>query len=165
MTASRLTGLFLWVVFDFRKYSAEVSASRAASKAKELVMVNNRKLLQKGAIGANEVKISEAEFVASQADVSALQERTGSCDFKAPFAGLLDEWIVPSKWLSWLKLKQSFQFVIDATGAEVSAQVVRLGAVVAPVRQTFKVCGVLNEKNNSVLPGMRGTATFHNSGS
>jgi membrane fusion protein, multidrug efflux system len=180
------------VVFDCRKFSAEVSASRAASRAKELLMVNNRKLLQRGAIGANEVKISEAEFAAAQASVSALQARTGSCDFKAPFDGLLVERIVqehetpspnqplikivdttrleveaivPSKWLGWLKPKQDFQFVIDETGAEVSARVVRLGAVVDPVSQTIKVYGVLNEKNNSVLPGMSGTATFHNTGS
>ncbi len=82
-----------------------------------------------------------------------------------PILHLEVEAIVPSKWLSWLKPKQSFQFVIDETGAEVSVRIVRLGAVVDPISQTIKVYGVLDEKNNLVLPGMSGTATFHNTDS
>jgi membrane fusion protein, multidrug efflux system len=180
------------VVFDCHKFAAEVVASRAASRAKELMMNNNRKLLSRGAIGANEVKISEAEFSAAQANISALQARTGSCNFKAPFDGLLVERfvqehetpsanqplikivdttrleieaIVPSKWLGWLKPKQQFAFMVDETGAELAAEVVRLGAVVDPVSQTIKVYGVLKNKNSSILPGMSGTATFHSTGS
>jgi hypothetical protein len=41
----------------------------------------------------------------------------------------------------------------------------QLGAVVGPISQTIKVYGVLDEKNNSVLPGMCGAATFHTTGS
>jgi membrane fusion protein, multidrug efflux system len=180
------------ISFDCRRYSAEVSAARAAVKARELVMANNRKLLLRGAVGANDVKISEAEFMHAQAEVTALQARTGSCDFKAPFDGLLVERIaqehespapnqplikivdttrleveaiVPSIWLRWIKPGQAFQFEIDETGATVSAEVVRMGAVVDPVSQTIKAYGVLKTENPSVLPGMSGTATFPDAGS
>lgn len=180
------------LVFDCKRYSAEVGAARATAHARELKMSNNRKLLQRGAIGANEVQISEAEFGQAQAEVAALQARTGSCDFKAPYDGLLVERlahenespapnqplikivdmtgleveaIVPSIWLRWMKPGQAFQFVIDETGASVAAEVERMGAVVDPVSQTIKAYGVLKQKNPSVLPGMSGTATFTQAGS
>lgn len=180
------------ISFDCRRYSAEVGAARAGVRAKELVMANNRRLLSRGAVGANDVKISEAEFLHAQAEVNALQARTGSCDFKAPFDGLLVERIaqehespapnqplikivdttrleveaiVPSIWLRWIKPGQGFQFVIDETGATVSAEVLRMGAVVDPVSQTIKAYGVLKTRNSSVLPGMSGTATFPDAGS
>lgn len=180
------------ITFDCRRYVAEVNAAKAGMRAKELVMANNRKLLQRGAAGANDVKISEAEYLHAQAEMMAVQARTGSCEFRAPFDGLLVEriaqehespaanqplirivdttqleveTIVPSKWLSWIKPGQGFEFQIDETGATVSADVVRLGAVVDPVSQTIKAYGILQDTNSSVLPGMSGTATFHQAGS
>jgi membrane fusion protein, multidrug efflux system len=180
------------ISFDCRRYNAEVGAARAAVKARELVMTNNRKLLARGGIGANEVKISEAEFIHARAEVTAMQARTGSCDFKAPFDGLLVERIaqehespaanqplikivdttrleveaiIPSIWLRWIKPGQAFRFVIDETGTTVSAEVVRMGAVVDPVSQTIKAYGVLNINDTSVLPGMSGTAMFPDVGS
>ena len=180
------------IAFDCKRYTAEVGAARATARARELKMSNNRKLLQRGAIGANEVQISEAEFAQAQAEVAALQARTGNCDFKAPYDGLLVERmahenespapnqplikivdmtrveveaIIPSIWLRWMKPGQQFQFIIDETGAAVSAEVERMGAVVDPVSQTIKAYGVLKQKNSSVLPGMSGTATFTQAGS
>lgn len=180
------------IVFDCRKYTAEVTAARAGARAKELVVVNNRKLAARGAMGSNEVKISEAELEKARADVSALQVRTGSCDFKAPFAGrmverlaqeheipganqplirIVDmsrlevEAIIPSKWLAWVKPGSTFEFLVDETGETLAGKVVRMGALVDPVSQTIKAYGVLVEKSPAVLPGMSGTATFAQNGS
>jgi membrane fusion protein, multidrug efflux system len=180
------------IVFDCRKNAAEVAASRAATRAKELVAVNNRKLLARGAIGANDVKIADAELEQARAEVQAVQARTGSCDFKAPFDGRLVEriaaeyespapnnplirivdttrleveTIVPSKWLTWMKPGTEFSFTIDETGEDFVVSLVRMGATVDPVSQTIKAYGVLKDKNESVLPGMSGTATFQLAGS
>ena len=180
------------IVFDCRKYIAEVSAMRAAAHAQELIVTNNRKLLARGAIGSNEVEVSQAELEKARADVMALQARTGSCDFKAPFNGrmveriaqeyespaanqplikIVDttrleiEAIVPSKWLGWLKSGSTFSFVVDETGETLEAKVVRMGAMVDPVSQTIKAYGVLIQNSSSVLPGMSGTATFNSAGS
>lgn len=169
------------ITFDCSRYVAEVRSARASMRARELVMSNNRKLLQRGAIGANDVKISEAEFIKAQADVVAMQARTGSCEFKAPFDGLIVERIaqehespaanqplikivdtgqleveaiIPSKWLTWMKPGQGFAFVIDETGTTVEAAVVRLGAVVDPVSQTIKVHGVLQDKSQDGDPSV-----------
>lgn len=180
------------IVFDCRRYTAEVNAARAGARAKELVAVNNRKLAARGAMGSNEVKISEAELEKAKADVTALQVRTGSCDFKAPFAGrmveriaqeheipgpnqplirIVDmsrlevEAIIPSKWLNWVKSGSTFEFTVDETGETLTAKIVRMGALVDPVSQTIKAYGVLVDRSHAVLPGMSGTATFAQNGS
>jgi membrane fusion protein (multidrug efflux system) len=180
------------IAFDCRKYAAEVSAAKAQARARELVMANNRRLLAKGAIGGNEVRVSEAEYEQARADVQALQARTGSCEFKAPFDGRLVERIVqehespapnqplirivdmtrlevetiiPSKWLSRVRPGDAFSFTVDETGETLAAEVVRMGATVDPVSQTIKAYGVLRAPGLSVLPGMSGTATFRLAGS
>ena len=182
----------LLIAFDCKKYNAEINAARAGAHAAELVYTNNRKLLARGAIGSNEVEISQAQLAKAQAETQALQARTGSCTYKAPFSGrmvqrivqeqespapnqplirIVDttkleiETIIPSKWLSWVKPGIAFTFKIDETGQTVSAEVVRVGATVDAVSQSIKAYGVLKTKDNSVLPGMSGTATFNSLGS
>jgi RND family efflux transporter MFP subunit len=180
------------IVFDCRRNAAEVAASRAAARAAEIKVVTNKKLLARGAIGESEVRLSEAELEKARAEVVAVQARTGSCDFKAPFNGRLVERIVqehetpspnqplirivdttrlevevlvPSKWLARVRPETSFEILVDETGERLSARVVRLGATVDPVSQTMKVYGVLLDESLSVLPGMSGTVTFQSSGS
>ncbi len=180
------------IIFDCRRYNSEITAAKAQARARELVMANNRRLLDKGAIGANEVKVSEAEYDQARAEMQALLARTGSCDFKAPFDGRLVERIVqehespapnqplirivdmtrleietiiPSKWLTWVKPGNTFTFSVDETGENLVAEVVRMGATVDAVSQTIKAYGVLTDPGFSVLPGMSGTATFHPAGS
>ncbi len=180
------------IAFDCSRYQAEVSAARAGVHAKELVAANNRRLLSRGAIGSAEVDVSVAELEKARAEMIAVQARTGSCDFKAPFNGRLVERvaqehespapnqplikivdtsnmeieaIVSSKWLLWLKPGSEFTFSIDETGQKLTAKVVRMGAIVDPVSQTIKAYGILTDKNTSVLPGMSGTATFQQVGS
>jgi membrane fusion protein, multidrug efflux system len=180
------------IAFDCKKYNAEVNAARAGAHAAELVYGNNRKLAARGAMGSNEVEISHAQLMKAQAETQALQARTGTCSFKAPFSGTLVQRIVqeqespapnqplikivdttrleveviaPSKWLSWMKPGAQFKFNIDETGQTVSADVSRIGAIVDAVSQTIKIYGVLKTKDPSVLPGMSGTATFNSLGS
>lgn len=182
----------LLIAFDCRKYNAETNALRAGARAAHLVHSNNRKLLARGAIGSNEVEISQAQMAKADAEVQASQARTGTCNFKAPFSGrmvqrivqeqespapnqplirIVDttkleiETIIPSKWLNWVKPGVAFTFTIDETGQTVTAEVVRVGATVDAVSQSIKAYGVLKTKDISVLPGMSGTATFNSLGS
>ncbi len=180
------------IVFDCKRYAAEVNAAKARAHARELVMANNRRLLAKGAIGGNEVRVSEADFEEARATMQALQARTGSCEFRAPFDGrvverivqeqespapnqplirIVDmtrlevETIIPYKWLARVKPGDAFTFTVDETGETLAAEVVRMGATVDAVSQTIKAYGVLKTPGLSVLPGMSGTATFRSAGS
>lgn len=180
------------IVFDCRRYAAEIAAAKAAARARELVVVTNRKLLTRGAIGESEVRLSEAELEKARADVAAVQARTGSCEFKAPFDGRMVERIVqehespaanqplirivdttrlevealiPSKWLAYIRPESTFTVSVDETGETLAARVVRVGATVDPVSQTIRIYGILIDNSSSVLPGMSGTVTFQSSGS
>ncbi len=180
------------IVFDCAKLKSEISALQASARAEELLFSNNRKLLARGAIGANEVNISQARYEKAHAEASALHTRLQACTFKAPYDGrilqrlaqeqetpgisqpvlhivssreLEVEVIVPSQWLTWLKPQAPFQFTIDETGETVQATVMRLGAAVDPVSQTIKLYGSPKSNSRSVLPGMSGAATFSSFGS
>ena len=77
----------LLIAFDCRRMEAEAAASRANARAQGLVYGNNRKLLERGAIGANEVKVSQAQFEKTQAEAAAADVRISGCEFRAPFDG------------------------------------------------------------------------------
>jgi membrane fusion protein, multidrug efflux system len=178
--------------FDCRRFVAETNAARAQARARELVMANNRKLLERGAIGGNEVKVSEAQFEEARANATALESKTTHCTLRAPFDGRMEERkaqeqespapnqplfkiidmsrleieaIIPSRWMMFVHEGDSFTFAIDETGATLSAKVTRLGAAIDPVSQTIKTYGVITDPQVSVLPGMSGTATFRSTGS
>jgi len=180
------------VAFDCKRFNAEIAAAEASSRAKQLVYINNRKLLVRGAIGGNAVAISQAEYEQARAELLAATVKVGSCQIRAPFNGrviqrivrqaespaasqplirVVDttayeiEAIVPSKWMRVIKPGSSFNFAVDETGDNLKIQVSRIGASVDPVSQTIKVYGVFPPGNSSILPGMSGTATFNQAGS
>jgi membrane fusion protein (multidrug efflux system) len=180
------------IAFDCKRFNAEINAARAGARAADLLFSNNRKLAARGAMGANEVEISGAQAAKASAEAQAVQARTGTCSFKAPFDGRMEqriaqeqetpgpnqplikivdtsrleiETILPSKWLRWLKPGAAFSFKIDETGEVVTGEIVRMGATVDAVSQTIKAFGKIKTKDDSVLPGMSGTATFGSIGS
>jgi membrane fusion protein, multidrug efflux system len=180
------------ISFDCKRFNAETAAAQAAAHASALIYTNNKKLAARGAMGQNEVDVSAAQYSKAQAEAQATQARTGSCNFKAPFAGrmvqrivqenespaanqplikIVDthnleiETLIPSKWLNWVKPGMAFSFVVDETGKTMEVKLARVGAVVDATSQTIKAYGVLKLQDSSVLPGMSGTATFSSSGS
>ncbi len=175
------------VRFDCTRNEAEVKAAKAAAHALETILNSNRELDQYGAIGKNDVLISEANFNSAQAEASALEATISDCIIKAPYAGRVVErlasiaespttgtpiikiqresnlelkLIVPSNWLSWLKPGTPFVIKIDENGKTHEANIVRLGAVVDPVSKTIRVIGHFRGIPENTLPGMSGDARF-----
>jgi multidrug efflux pump subunit AcrA (membrane-fusion protein) len=66
------------------------------------------------------------------------------------------EFIVPSKWLAWLKTGQGFQVAIDETGKTYPAKVQRIGARVDPVSQSVKISAIVDGKFGELMAGMSG---------
>ena len=176
----------LLLAFDCTRQRADVSAANAAARAGDLEFANGKRLLKRGAAGANDVALLGARADKARGELRSAAARTIQCEIKAPFGGrmvkrlaqeheapapnqplfkIVDdsalelEVIVPSRWLVWLKAGTRFDFAIDETGETQLAEVARLGAAVDPVSQTIEIYGVLKTKSLSVLPGMSGTAT------
>ena len=66
------------------------------------------------------------------------------------------EFIVPSRWLSWVRSGSAFQVSIDETGKSYPAKVQRIGARVDPVSQSVKLTAVIDGRFNELVAGMSG---------
>lgn len=177
------------VKFDCSFYRADLMSAEAAFNAKKNVYENNKQLLALNAMSDIDVSIAESEMEVARAERSMRAIKVSQCEIKAPYSGrvieinvnehenvpadtellsilndkeLEIELIVPSTWLTWIKIEETFQFLIDETGETVNASISKIGAVVDPVSQTVKLTGKFSEQPERVLSGMSGTARFNN---
>jgi membrane fusion protein (multidrug efflux system) len=176
------------VSFDCSFYRADLASAEAAYQSKQNIYENNKQLLALNAMSDIDVSISKAEMEMARAERTMRAIRVNQCKIKAPYSGriievainehetvpadkeilsilndseLEIELIVPSNWLNWLSVGETFSFLIDETGKTLDAKVSKTGAVVDPVSQTIKLIGKFeDEQLDGVLSGMSGTAQF-----
>lgn len=171
------------VQFDCSLPKAQLDKAKASLVASEKTWQANKRLMELNSIGQVELETSEAEFMKSQAEVAASSALLNKCSLYAPFSGrvaeqkvreqqyvqpgqalleIIDdsvlelEFIVPSRWLAWVRVGTAFQVKIDETGKTYPAKVQRIAARVDPVSQSVKLTGVINGKFNDVVVGMSG---------
>jgi len=138
-------------------------------------------------VGRNAVALSEARLAQAAAESQVYQIQTSRCRIVAPFAGqvvsrkaqvseylaqgapLLEivdnrhleiNLLVPSRWLSSLKPKQTFTFTPDETGTPLQAEVVRVGARIDESSQTLVLIGRVTQVDSALIAGMSGSAHF-----
>ena len=175
------------VSFDCAFYLADLASANADYKSKQKILENNKRLMSLNAMSEIDVAISEADVEIAQAERRMRSIKVEQCKIKAPYDGRVTEvmanehetvpsdrellsvlndksleieLIVPSNWLNWLDIGQPFSFVIDETGNEIGAKIIKIGAAVDPVSQTVKLIGSFNEDSPNVLAGMSGAARF-----
>ncbi|MBS0370752.1 MAG: efflux RND transporter periplasmic adaptor subunit [Proteobacteria bacterium] len=171
------------VSFDCSLQQAQLNKAKAALGAAEKTSSANRRLNELGSAGKLEVEMAEAEVAKNRAEVASNAAVLAKCSVAAPFAGrvaeqkvreqqyvqpgqalleILDdsqlelEFIVPSKWLAWVKTGTAFQVAIDETGKTYPAKVQRVGAKVDPVSQSVKLSAAIDGKFNELVAGMSG---------
>ncbi|MDR6957917.1 hypothetical protein BK654_03190 [Pseudomonas brassicacearum] len=175
------------VSFDCDEQAARLKMAQAdLSSAKES---HDAKLRLQGLQSAGEVEVSLAASAAEKASAQVAQYRAQQqqCTVLAPFDGrvvkvqvkafqgvnlgqpLLDiisngplkmRVNVPSKWLAWLKPKQTFQVDLGETGKRYPARIKAINAQVDAVSQTIELEGVIEGQPTDLLAGMSGTALF-----
>jgi RND family efflux transporter MFP subunit len=175
------------LTFDCERLEAEQAAAEAVHREMKIALDSNVYLDKRGAVGRNDVEVSRARVDKAGADARALKARLRQCVVAAPFDGrvaeltineheipapgkpfitLVDEAafeidvILPSLALKRLAPGQPFTFSVDETGRDYPAKVLRIGAAVDPVSQTVKVIAAFDNRDERVLPGMSGTASF-----
>lgn len=171
------------VTLDCGLQQAQSQKARAALAAADRTYTANKRLAQLNSVGKVELEVSEAEANKARAEVSLASIVLDKCRIEAPFNGrvaeqrvrpqqyvqpgqamleILDDsalelnFIVPSKWLVWLKPDQRFQVVIDETGKTYPAKVQRIGARVDPVSQSIKLTSVIDGNFSELMAGMSG---------
>ncbi|MEJ8855827.1 efflux RND transporter periplasmic adaptor subunit [Variovorax robiniae] len=173
------------VTFDCNRLAADLRAARAGEAAEARNATVQKELLSMGATGRADADIAVLKEKERGAQAQTIQARMAGCRVVAPFAGRVVEtmartheappaneklmrivsdgplelyMVVPSKWLSWLKVGSSFDFKVDETGATVKAVVDRISGAVDAVSQTVKIVCKVPNVPAGVLPGMSGQA-------
>lgn len=171
------------VGFDCSIQLAQLNKARAALAGAETTYKANRRLTELGSIGKVELEVSEAEVLKNRAEVAATNTMLSKCSIAAPFAGrvaeqkvreqqyvqpgqaimeIIDdsvleiEFLVPSKWLAWIKPGTQFRVGIDETRKDYPARVQRIGARVDPVSQSVKLVAAIDGKFPELIAGMSG---------
>ncbi|WP_018150936.1 efflux RND transporter periplasmic adaptor subunit [Leeia oryzae] len=171
------------VTFDCSIQQAQLGKANAALKASEKTWQANKRLEELNAVGKVELDVSESEVSKARAEVTTNAAVLRKCTVSAPFAGRVAEqkvreqqfvqpgqvmleiiddsvlelvFIVPSKWLAWVKPGYGFQVRVDETGKSYPAKVQRIGARVDPVSQTVKLTAAIDGKFKELIAGMSG---------
>lgn len=177
----------LLLTFDCTLQLAHLQKAQAELDGAELTLKSNQRLAELNSVGQLELDLSRAAVGKARAEVGAGQAVMGKCSIAAPFSGkvaeqkvreqqyvqpgqaLLDiiddstlelEFLVPSRWLSWLRVGGTFKVQIDETRKDYPAKFIRIGARVDPVSQSIKVAGAINGRFSELIAGMSGRVQF-----
>ena len=175
------------VKFDCGVQQAQFDKAKAQLSIAERNALTNEKLLKLGAAGRIEYENSLSEFQKVKAEVSELEVVLSRCITKAPFDGhvveqrarvqqfvpsgqpileIIDnsalelEFIVPSKWSSWLSENSQFNIRMDETEKDYPAKVTQVSAKIDPISQTIKIRAAIQGEFTELRPGMSGTVNI-----
>jgi membrane fusion protein (multidrug efflux system) len=175
------------VSFDCSMQKAQLNKSEADLASAENTYSANQRLAELNSVGQVELDNSRAARRKAAADVEMSRTLLRKCSIAAPYSGrvaeqrareqqfvqagqplleILDdsalelEYLVPSKWLVWLKPGARFLVKIDETGKSYPATVVRTGARIDPVSQSIKIKGQVAGRYPELLAGMSGVVSF-----
>ena len=171
------------VSFDCSLQHAQLQKAQAELQGATQTHSTNMRLQELNSVGQLEVDLSKSSETKFRAEVNANRAMLGKCSIAAPFGGrvaeqkareqqyvqpgqaLLDiiddsvlelEFLVPSRWLSWLRIGGKFQIHIDETQKTYPAKFIRIGARIDPVSQSVKVAAAIDGKFPELIAGMSG---------
>jgi RND family efflux transporter MFP subunit len=160
----------LLVSFDCSLQHAQLQKAQAELDGAAQTLKSNQRLAELNSVGQLDLDLSRSAVNKARAEIGANQAVMAKCSVAAPFAGrvaeqkvreqqfvqagqpLLDiiddsvlelEFLVPSRWLGWLKVGSAFQVQIDETGKTYPAKFIRIGARVDPVSPSVKVAAAV----------------------
>lgn len=171
------------VSFDCSLQQAQLAKAQAELDGAEQTHKTNQRLAELNSVGQLELDLSKSATGKARAELGANRAVLGKCSISAPFAGrvaeqkvreqqfvqpgqaMLDiiddsvlelEFLVPSRWLAWLRLGGSFTVQIDETQKSYPAKFIRIGARVDPVSQSVKVAAAIDGRFPELIAGMSG---------
>lgn len=174
----------LLISFDCSIQRAQMEKAQAELEATEQTLNANEFLANLNSVGQLELDLSRSAVRRAKAEVGGNRAVLAKCDIASPFAGriaeqrvreqqyvqpgqsLLDiiddgalelEFLLPSRWLSWIRSGRTFKIVIDETRKSYPAKFTRIGARVDPVNQSVKVAATIMGSFPELVVGMSGS--------
>jgi RND family efflux transporter MFP subunit len=171
------------IEFDCALQAAQLDKAKAQLVGTDNTYAGNQRLAALNAVGQVELRNAEAEVMKARADVAYLQATLDKCTISAPFNGraseqkareqqfvqpgqaLLDiiddttlelEFIMPSRWVVWLKPGHKFNVRIEDTSKTYPVKLLRIAARADPVSQTVKAVAVIDGNYPELIAGMSG---------
>lgn len=168
---------------DCSLQNAQAQRAKVTLDAASKTLAANQRLAELHSIGKLELDTAESELAKARADLALINTTLSKCSISAPFSGrvaeqkgreqqyaqpgqpildILDdtvlelEFIIPSRWLAWLKAGARFQVQIDETSKSYPAKITVLGARVDPVSQSIKVAAMIDGSFPELIAGMSG---------
>lgn len=172
------------IEFDCGAQQAQYQKNKAQLSITERNFTTNKKLLELGSVSRIEYENSQSEFQKSKAEVDELLAILSRCNLKAPFDGrvaeqkiraeqfvqsgqalleIIDnsalelEFVVPSKWSSWITENFQFKLHVDETDKDYPAKVTQVGARIDSISQTMKIRAAVKGDYPELRPGMSGS--------
>ncbi|GAA0682043.1 hypothetical protein GCM10009104_03550 [Marinobacterium maritimum] len=173
----------LLLKFDCALQAAQLQKARAQLAGARNTYKGSKRMAELNAIGSVELNNSKTEVDKALADVAYLDATIQRCTLKAPYAGVLGEqkvreqefvqagqplleilddsaleleFIVPSRWLSWLVPGYTFEVSIEDTGQTYPVKLAYTAAKVDPLSQSVKAVAVIDGQYDELLAGMSG---------
>lgn len=171
------------VSFDCTLQQSQLQKAQAELDSADQTLKANVRLEELNSVGQLELDLSRSASAKAKAEVGGNKAVLSKCAIAAPFSGrvaeqkareqqyvqagqpLLDiiddsilelEFLVPSMWMSWLKVGGNFQVQIDETRKAYPAKFIRIGARVDPVSQSVKVAAAISGRFPELMAGMSG---------
>lgn len=173
------------IKFECSIHQARLNYALAAETASRQKYQIAKRLDKLKSISVVDLKQAQAEQQMAHSESQISKIMTKRCTIKAPFSGrvttrnvqpneyvaegeeLLNiyddsafevELIIPSHWLTWLKIGAHFQINLEETEKKYPIQIIRIGSVIDPLSQSIKIFAKIPSANNYLLPGMSGIA-------
>lgn len=176
--------LFSYDCVSIKARHREKNAEKNATWAK---LEASRKLKELKSASDLEVTLSLMDFRKADAAADISAEQVKQCRMVAPYNGRITErkvnlyetanegqemlsiistdrlhirMLVPSKWLSWVKVGTPLNVTVHETQQTYPAKIIRIGGSVDEISQSITVIAEISESHKKLLPGMSGLATF-----
>lgn len=171
------------IAFDCRLYQADYNRAKAELEKYHSQYISNTKLRKLDGLSDQDLAQSKGDYEQSLANTEAKAVLVEQCKITAPFAGsvsklyvnnyqtvkagellvdLVDdktlelEMLLPSTALNYIQIGKKFTFVSDDTGKSFEAKITKIVPKIDSISKTIKVIGVIEDNENTLLPGMSG---------
>ena len=173
----------LLVSLDCDLEMAQLIKAKAAKEATERTYHANQRLFKLDVIGKIELDNSFSEAEKARGEFISISTTVTKCKITAPFDGkigeqkvreeqfvqpgqaildILDgkemelEFLVPSKWLTWLNSSTVASIHIDETNKDYPITIKTIGAKTDAISQSIKVSATIESRYPELSPGMSG---------
>jgi len=175
------------IEYDCAVDQGRLNEALSRQRVTEQQLIAYQKLSALDSISNIELIIARENNEQNKAVIKQIQGRLKSCRHVAPWDGrvmrkmasqyeyvqrgrvlmeiashepLRAEFLIPSRWLSWLNVGTAVDIFIGETDNTYSAKIINVFGEVDPVSQSIQVVAEMEKYHEELLPGMSGRATF-----